>query len=72
MMTDAMLQSMRKRISEARSQDEYQRQGERQASGQPCEHCDSVNGHLTICPLFNRQSAETMNAWIAQLEKLVG
>lgn len=41
-----------------RSQDEYQKQLERQNSGETCEHCSAHFGHRGHCPLINRQSAE--------------
>jgi hypothetical protein len=55
-------ESIRRKLAAARTQDEYQRQTERQNSGLLCEHCNSASGHLSACPLINRESAEIMGA----------
>lgn len=38
--------------------DQYQKELERQNSGERCNHCGSDSGHYAYCPLINRQSAE--------------
>jgi hypothetical protein len=55
-------ESIRRKLIAVRTKDEYQRQTERQNSGLLCEHCSSESGHLNVCPLINRESAEIMSA----------
>lgn len=57
-----MTDEQRKKLVNAKEQDEYATQLARQNKGLSCEHCTAYLGHYAECPLINREAAETLAA----------